>query len=55
MKWVGGDGKVLIFEGGSGNGGGKIRGTSKIGVCLGTRTCFVALPLSTDSVEIVQN
>ena len=28
---------------------------SKIGVCLGTRTCFVALPLSTDSVQIYQN
>ena len=28
---------------------------SKIGVCLGIRTCFVALPLSTDSVQICQN
>ena len=28
---------------------------SKLGVCLGTRTGFVALPLSTDSVQIWSN
>ena len=54
-KWRVGCGKAVkireVFE----SEGRVLTGCQKIGVCLGTRTCFVALPLSTDSVQICQN